>query len=199
MLYSKNVDDFDDFQSAPPSAGLQSPVTIAVASPAAKPSLNVFDILGQTSATASPITPTALPQYSAGSSLGFGGAPPMQAQAAAKPNYGHAASGSFSMLSPTSTTSNLSSRTPTSPPAAPKSSGNFDDLWSMSIGGSSTTSAKPAAANGGKSIKQMEQEKASAGMWGAAPATNAQGQGQGGSGFGSSGGGFGNGGDDLLL
>ena len=49
-------------------------------------------------------------------------------------------------------------------PRAPavKSSSNFDDLWSLSLG--STSTAVPAGA--GKSIKDLEKEKATAGLWG---------------------------------
>ncbi|KAF9003454.1 ENTH-domain-containing protein [Hymenopellis radicata] len=42
--------------------------------------------------------------------------------------------------------------------------GNFEDLWSMSLGSTS----KPATPVGGKSIKDLEKEKAAAGLWGAA-------------------------------
>ncbi len=50
------------------------------------------------------------------------------------------------------------------PAAAPAKSTNFDDLWSLSLGGS--TAAKPAAAGPNKSIKDLEKEKATAGLWG---------------------------------
>ena len=43
-----------------------------------------------------------------------------------------------------------------------KSSSGFDDLWTMSLGSSSAANA----AGGGKSIKDLEKEKASAGIWG---------------------------------
>jgi epsin len=50
--------------------------------------------------------------------------------------------------------------------AKPKPSSNFDDLWSMSLG--SSTGNKPAAGGTGanKSIKDLEKEKAQAGIWG---------------------------------
>jgi epsin len=96
------------------------------------------------------------------------------------------------------------------PAAAQAKSANFDDLWTMSLGGggggggssSSSSVSKPGAATAGKSIKDLEKEKAQAGIWGAqqkyvggAPIPAAFG------------GGFGNaappstssGGDDLLL
>jgi len=50
--------------------------------------------------------------------------------------------------------------------AAPAKSANFDDLWDLSLG---STGAKPAtggASGAGKSIKDLEKEKAMAGLWG---------------------------------
>lgn len=52
------------------------------------------------------------------------------------------------------------------PAAAQAKSANFDDLWSMSLGGGGSSSAKPSATTG-KSIKDLEKEKAMAGIWGA--------------------------------
>ncbi|KAJ7776785.1 hypothetical protein DFH07DRAFT_30109 [Mycena maculata] len=60
---------------------------------------------------------------------------------------------------------------PTSPASKPAQA-SFDDLWSMSLGSGSTSKpATPgggagAAAGGGKSIKDLEKEKAMAGLWG---------------------------------
>jgi len=50
--------------------------------------------------------------------------------------------------------------------AKPKPSSNFDDLWSMSLG--SSTGSKPTSSGTGatKSIKDLEKEKAQAGIWG---------------------------------
>lgn len=194
------IDDFDDFQSAPsPVAAAPTPVTV----PAAKPAVNVFDMLNK--ASPAPTTPAFGATPSFGATPGFGTAPNYSAAPnysstpiqPARPNYGHSSSGSLSVMSPSSTTSARPLATATAP-AAPKASGNFDDLWNMSVG-SSTTSASTAKASsvGGaqKSIKDLEKEKASAGMWGAtakpggaaAPASSGA--------FG----GFGSGGDDLLL
>lgn len=50
--------------------------------------------------------------------------------------------------------------------AAPAKSANFDDLWNLSLG---STGAKPStggASVAGKSIKDLEKEKAMAGLWG---------------------------------
>ncbi|KAF8905294.1 hypothetical protein CPB85DRAFT_1563738 [Mucidula mucida] len=81
----------------------------------------------------------------------FGG--PMQ------PTVASPTASSFSSpLRPASTTSAAS---PGGAKPAAKS-GNFEDLWSMSLGSTS----KPATPVGGKSIKDLEKEKASAGLWG---------------------------------
>ena len=93
--------------------------------------------------------------------------------------------------------------------AKPKSSGNFDDLWSMSLG-SSASNNKPVASGTGanKSIKDLEKEKAQAGIWGSGLQSQQQRPGGGPGAFGNFGGGsFGGpgvasssgGGDDLLL
>jgi len=198
-------DDFDDFQSAPPpvSAPVSAPVSFAPAAAPAKPVPNVFDLLGQTKPASISTTPATLPQYSS-VTPGFSAAP-MQLTVA-RPNYGHSSSGSFSVLSPSTSSSTPAAATTTT--VAPKSSGNFDDLWNLSIGGSASAS-KPSTSGAviaGKSIKDLEREKATAGMWGstvsiggsrpaAAGPVNAFG-----TATATNGGGFGNvGGDDLLL
>lgn len=98
---------------------------------------------------------------------------------------------------------------PSSPPAGTRpaatktaSSTNFDDLWSMSLGSSA---AKPAAATAGKSIKDLEKEKAQASIWGgggagaAKPAQSQWGAFAGAPASSSSSNAAGGGGDDLLL
>lgn len=143
-------------------------------------------------------------------------------------NTNTTAFGAFGGLSPTSSRQSFTSpvsaaatpnyggrgpMTPASPPprvgstpatTAAKPSSNFDDLWSMSLGGSSTSANK--SAGGSKSIKDLEKEKAQAGIWGAQqkPATMGSGFGSFGSGsFGGASGGAStsasSGGDDLLL
>ncbi|KAK0459998.1 uncharacterized protein EV420DRAFT_1534391 [Desarmillaria tabescens] len=63
-----------------------------------------------------------------------------------------------------SSTTSVSSTTPKPAPSA-----NFDDLWSMTLGGGlGAKPATPVAAGGGKSMKDLEKEKASAGLWGGA-------------------------------
>jgi epsin len=114
----------------------------------------------------------------------FGGAPMQPTSTGSSSNY---SSGPVR-------SSTIGSSTPTTA----KSAGGFEDLWSMSLGNSST---KPATGStGNKSMKDLEKEKSNAGLWGGAggkPQTPQQ------NAFGS----FGNaapasssgGGDDLLL
>ncbi|KAJ8081129.1 Epsin-3, clathrin recruitment and traffic between the Golgi and endosome [Marasmius tenuissimus] len=112
----------------------------------------------------------------------------------------------FSTMRPTMspTPSTTSTKTPAanaaaaSKPAA-SSGGGFDDLWSMSLG-----SSKPAANAPVKSMKDLEKEKSSAGLWGGAGGAKPPMGNMGSFGaFGGSSSGTGNasggGGDDLLL
>lgn len=75
------------------------------------------------------------------------------------------------VMSPTSAQSAMKSPMSAGPtPSAATSStksggGGFDDLWTMSLGSAATS--KPAGPAGGKSIRDLEKEKAQAGIWGA--------------------------------
>ncbi|KDR82557.1 hypothetical protein GALMADRAFT_237930 [Galerina marginata CBS 339.88] len=67
-------------------------------------------------------------------------------------------------MRPTSSLSPSTNSPMTTSGAKPTASANFDDLWSLSLGG--PTAAKPGASGTGKSIKDLEKEKAMAGLWG---------------------------------
>ena len=152
MVFS--VDDFDDFQSAPSvttvTAPAPTPSLIATKAPSAapaasKPAANVFQLLNATSPVPSPSV----------------GRPPM--------GYGYG-QGSGMVPSPAPTFAPMKPATPTTPaPAAPAkatSGGGFDDLWTMSLGGSKP--ATPAAGSTtGKTIQDLQREKASQAFWGA--------------------------------
>lgn len=80
--------------------------------------------------------------------------------------------------------------------------GGFDDLWNLSLASSGKSVSSPGGGNGeGKSMKDLQKEKATAGLWGgggrpgASSMTGSAGFGN----FGGSGAGTGSGGDDLLL
>jgi len=68
------------------------------------------------------------------------------------------------MSAPSASVKPNTNNLPTAPPV--KNSSNFDDLWSLSLGSSS---AATPAAGAGKSIKDLEKEKATNGLWGAGP------------------------------
>ncbi|KZT64169.1 ENTH-domain-containing protein [Daedalea quercina L-15889] len=59
----------------------------------------------------------------------------------------------------------------------PAASANFEDLWSMSLGGGSSASKPGTPVAGAKSMKDLEREKAQTGIWGAAHARPASGSG----------------------
>ncbi|KAH8085998.1 ENTH-domain-containing protein [Cristinia sonorae] len=181
-----NDDDFGGFQDASPApapaftaapvaAPTQPSVGASIAKPMSPPlvpqqpaqaNANLFGMLGSaTSATSPPLGAARQQSYMAPTQPQnnlYGGSS-MMAPAAAP---SRSAPG-FGAASPKPTT-----------PAASKGSGNFDDLWSMSLGGSSAKPATGTAQN--KSIKDLAQEKAQAGIWGNGPPA--------GSGFGSFGG-----------
>ncbi|KAJ7868745.1 hypothetical protein B0H14DRAFT_3084018 [Mycena olivaceomarginata] len=176
-------DDFDDFQAAPVSPGVAAPLSFGAPVTAAKPSLH--DMLNKGAAT-----PPAFAPQPPRTGSGFGGAPmgmgmgapiqpasagghrfggsisspPLQPQTQAQaPNYTGMGMGSMAPLTAQSGAGKAGTPAPASKPAA-----SFDDLWSMSLGsGSKPATPNPGpGATGGKSIKDLEREKATAGLWG---------------------------------
>lgn len=63
-----------------------------------------------------------------------------------------------------------------------RSSGGFDDLWKLSLGSAGNEKAVTGDGRQGKSMKELQREKAAAGLWGAETQHT-----------------VGGGGDDLLL
>ncbi|KAH7337018.1 hypothetical protein B0J17DRAFT_665880 [Rhizoctonia solani] len=212
-------DDFGDFSAAPVSA-TQTPVTAPA--PAAPKSGNIFDMLDSTPAPApapaktfSPVQATSVfgaMQSPTAMSFGntqpmsptnFGGAAPrpaMQSTMSTGPNY----FASAAVMTPTVSTPGSQIKNPgatsTASGSAAKSSANFDDLWNMSLGTSAT--AKPTANTGastGKSIKDLEREKAQANIWGGGGQTSNPASGFGNFSSGGGGAASGGGGGDLLF
>lgn len=166
-------DDFADFQAAPVQA-TQSTVPAAMAK---KPTL--MDMLGAPgSGSTVPSIGAISQQQPIGYGMGAGGHRQMPSLSAGPTQFASLAaqpplmqslfSGNAAQLRPTPIASGSSISLPgTSSTPAAKSSSNFDDLWSLSLG------PKPAGAVGagsgiGKSIKDLEKEKAMAGLWGSA-------------------------------
>ena len=225
-------DDFTDFQAAPVQAPATSGATAPQPTTGGKKP-NLMDMLNTTSVQTPVQVGYGQPQQPAGfggmgMGMGMGGggintmgghssissnplgsqfSSPMPPQL--QPQQSSLFGSGAAPMRPTSTPmggsqSSISNSSAKPPAAAQTKSANFDDLWSMSLGGGggvSSSSAKPGAKTAGKSIKDLEKEKAQAGIWGAqqkpvgggAPVPAAFG------------GGFGNaappssGGDDLLL
>ncbi|PVF96208.1 hypothetical protein CPB86DRAFT_787236 [Serendipita vermifera] len=210
---SNDFDDFDDFQSAPVAA---APVTNTTPKPAGQPlqatgGTNVFDLLNATQPTpsAQPSIPAAMsrPSYG-GSSMGMTSGGGMGMGAPLMPNTTMAPTN----LMQASAASQGGRATPTqagrSTPGAgnaAKASTTFDDLWSTSLT-SNTGRSAPTATGGstaGKSIMDLQKEKAQAAFWGA-PGTQTKPSGGmnnfGGASTTPAGGSSGGGGlDDLLL
>lgn len=216
-------DDFDDFQTAPTSPGvvntgflgaapappvLSAPlIAQATSLPPMQPQstmqpTNLFASGGFGVSAATPAATTMVanrPNYMAATPMGMGQMQPsiFPSQSALTPS--HSRTGSMPGLM--SNNMSRSGSTSAVKPAAAKS--NFDDLWSMSLGSTSTATKPAAGAAPSKSIKDLEKEKPQAGIWGAAQ----QSRPPMGAGFGSFGSAAppassssaGNGLDDLLL
>lgn len=217
-------DDFADFQAAPVQAAPTA---------AAKP--NLMDILDSSSTSPRPTTNNVMGVQQPGAygmnmggmgmGMGMGGShrpspslssysqfsspisPQQTMQQQQQPFFGGAPLKPTSPMGSTfgsSAASRPSAQANAAKPAT-SSGGNFDDLWTMSLGGGSSGAVKPGVVGAGKSIKDLEREKAMAGLWGSGnPANggtgagNAFGGGQYG-GFGAGTGSSSSGGDDLLL
>ena len=162
-------DEFDDFQAAPPSTtnpGLIPPAPqqtrpvvplqpaqhfqpIQPVQPVQQP--NFFGSGMNTMSPGSGTTPTTYgaPNYNISASVMSPTPPPLQqggnrlAPGLAKP----------------ATTSHT--------PAKPATSANFDDLWNLSLGGTSTANRSNTNTVPAKSMKDLEKEKSAAGIWAA--------------------------------
>jgi epsin len=209
-------DDFADFQAAPSSPPSAAPLAAApVASAAAAVSKpNLMDLLASTApATSKPIQ-SAQPQP-----FGAFNNALVPSSSQVRPSSTPATVPAFAAMpaiSPMSARSAVTSPVTAGSPSVVTTStklggggggGGFDDLWTMSLG--SATASKPGGgAAGAKSIRDLEKEKAQAGIWGAQNQMRPPAAAAAGGGFGSfvksavpSGGGGGapTGADDLLL
>ncbi|KAG2365070.1 hypothetical protein BDR07DRAFT_1449901 [Suillus spraguei] len=210
-------DDFADFQAAPSSPAPSSPAPASAPLPT-KPTL--MEMLRSTSPPAgrapmmSPSLGSQVPKPAAFTNTSVRPLSPTNRQffpATAGGSSGNLWSTS-TPLSPTTSVRTSMSAAPIIPAApsskassatSPKSSSNFEDLWSLSLG---TTTPTVRSGNTGKSIKDLEKEKAQAGIWASSQKPGATQMGMG-NGFGNFGGMGASGGtssasagdDDLLL
>jgi epsin len=212
-------DDFADFQAAPSSPAPSSPAPTSAPLPT-KPTL--MEMLRSTSPPASrapmmsPSLGSQVPKPAAFSLTPVRALSPTNRQFFPATASGPSSNlwSTSAPLSPTTsvrTSMSTAPITPAAPPpkaspaAPPKSASNFEDLWSLSLGTSSTTPTVKSG-NTGKSIKDLEKEKAQAGIWASSQKPGGAHMGMG-SGFGNFGGmgtsgvtsASASGGDDLLL
>ncbi|KAI0684528.1 hypothetical protein BC835DRAFT_1409140 [Cytidiella melzeri] len=156
-------DEFAEFQAAPLSSaapvvvpGLGTP--LAAVKPNSQPTVpqqvqqsgaNLFSMLGSTT-TSPPLTASRPPAFSSSMMTpAFSSSTMTPAPTASRMNTTLSVGGS-------------AAKAPASKPAA---SGNFEDLWSMSLG--SSASSKPQGqSTPAKSIQDLQKEKAQAGIWG---------------------------------
>ena len=141
--------------------------------PASKPAANVFDLLNAAPAVPSPATTAPRPPMGYGMVSGI-------------------------TPSPAPTFAPMKPATPATPaaaaPAKAKSGGGFDDLWALSLGGSKPSSPAPGS-TAGKTIQDLQREKASQAFWSAGTGAHKPGSASiGGQQFAAS-----SGADDLLL
>ncbi|KAF8558256.1 ENTH-domain-containing protein [Imleria badia] len=209
-------DDFADFQAAPsPSSPASPPATrptlmeMLNSSPPSRPQASTVNPLLTSQAQRA----TSPPSYNAPlaaitnnrQSQSFSPTPAQNTLwTSSQPLSPTTTSTSASTPATRSSTAAASNKAPgTAPPAPAKGLSGFEDLWSMSLGGPSTGTAAKTPTTG-KSIKDLEKERAQAGIWASSQkpggATASMGLGNAFGNFGSAKAGeTTGGGDDLLL
>ncbi|KAH9983699.1 hypothetical protein BJV74DRAFT_849499 [Russula compacta] len=174
-------DDFADFQAAPSSPpaaasiATTTPLATTPASAAAAAKPNLMDLLGSTSPVSSRPVQSVQPQAYSAFNAALA-APSSQVRPSSTPATAPAYAPMPLMSTTTAARSALTSPVATGPASAASSAAStksksggsgsgFDDLWSMSLGlGGSTAAGKSTGA--AKSIRDLEKEKAQAGIWG---------------------------------
>ncbi|KAI0272899.1 hypothetical protein BGY98DRAFT_1000735 [Russula aff. rugulosa BPL654] len=156
-------DDFADFQAAPSSPPAAAPVAGTT-----KP--NLMDLLASTAPTASRSIQSAQPKPFGTLNTALAATSSQQLRPSSTPATAPAFAG-MPVMNPMSArstvTSPVTTNTKTLASASTKTGsagGGFDDLWSMSLG--SVAAGKSAGGAGTKSIRDLEKEKAQAGIWG---------------------------------
>ena len=165
-------DDFADFQAAPSSPPSATPSAAAPVAAAARPSL--MDLLASTGPATPKHVQSAQPQ-----SFGAFNTALVPSSSQVRPSSTPVTAPAFAAMpaiSPMSARSAVTSPVTAGSPVATTSrklgggggggGGGFDDLWTMSLG-SAATSKPGGGAAGAKSIRDLEKEKAQAGIWGA--------------------------------
>ena len=162
-------DDFADFQAAPSSPPAITTKPLAAAPVAATTKPNLMDLLASTAPTTSkPIQSAQTQPFPAFNTTLAPQVRPNSTPAIAP------ASAAMPVMSPMGARSTVTSPVSTASPSLATTStkkqsgggGGFDDLWTMSLG-SAAGSKSGSVAGGAKSIRDLEKEKAQAGIWGA--------------------------------
>ncbi|KAI0298149.1 hypothetical protein B0F90DRAFT_1735375 [Multifurca ochricompacta] len=170
-------DDFADFQAAPSSPPAASTLTATPSTaPATTAKPNLMDLLASTAPAPSPATyrPTQNQPFgmfntalSSSSSQVRPSSTPATAPAYMATPVMNPTSARSAMTSPVS--ASIASSASSAATSKKSGGGGFDDLWTLSLGAASAS--KPAAglpSGAGKSIRDLEKEKAQVGIWGGA-------------------------------
>jgi epsin len=168
-------DDFTDFQAAPsspPAAAATTTTRMAAAPVAGTSKPNLMDLLASTAPSASRSIQSAQPQPFGTLNTALAAASSQQLRPSSTPATAPAFTG-MPVMNPISARSTVAS--PVTPGTTSSASasiktgsagGGFDDLWSMSLGSAASGKHAGGAAAGAKSIRDLEKEKAQAGIWG---------------------------------
>ena len=171
-------DDFTDFQAAPsspPTAAATTFTSLAAAPVAGTAKPNLMDLLASTAPSASRSAQSAQPKPFGTLNTALGAASSQQLRPNSTPATAPAYAG-MPVMNPISARSTVTSPVTTSTTSSASASastktgstgGGFDDLWSMSLGSAAAGKPTGGAAAGTKSIRDLEKEKAQAGIWGA--------------------------------
>ncbi|KAG8817721.1 Epsin-3, clathrin recruitment and traffic between the Golgi and endosome [Serendipita sp. 399] len=172
---SNDFDDFDDFQSAPSVApSVAAPVHPApLGKPAPPPAYgaNVFDLLNATAPASAGVTaPPMVRPNQTSSSLGSGSGSGMGMNAPLMPTNPMMPSMAYKSAAPSAfggqATPTQGGRSTPTPANQSKSAASFDDLWSSSLSGAGRTAAPVTGGTSGKTIMDLQKEKAQAAFWG---------------------------------
>ena len=162
-------DDFDDFQAAPPPATSPS-FTV----PTPQPTKPVIPLQpAQQFQPIRPVQPTQQPNPFGSSMNVMSHGSRTTTPSYGVPNYNINTSIMSSTPPPSQQGGTRLASGPAKPattphnPAKPATAANFDDLWNLSLGTTSTANKPNTNTAPAKSMKDLEKEKSAAGIWGA--------------------------------
>lgn len=166
-MYPVIDDEFDDFQAAPPSA-----TNPGFTVPAPQPIKPVIPLQpAQQFQPIQPVQPVRQPNFFGSGMNVMSSGPGTPSPSYGAPNYNI----NTSIMSPASPplqqggilSQGLASGPAKSTTTPAKPTANFDDLWNLSLGATSTANKSNTNTVPAKSMKDLEKEKSAAGIWGA--------------------------------